>query len=676
MVNRIQPAGDAADAAAGVRRRSEERLRLVIEATSDGIWDWNLQAGEMFFSDRWYTMLDYAPGEFPATYASWRERLHPDDRAPAEAAVQAHLEGCLPEYSIECRMQAKRGDWRWVNARGKVIERDAAGRPLRMVGTHVDIDARKRTEKALRLAQLSISRASDAVFWIAPNGYFVEVNEQACSSLGFTRDELLSMAVWEIDPDFAAERWPPHWEQTRQLGKRRIETRHRRRDGTIFPVEVIANHVEYEGEEYDFAFVRDVSERKRAETALRESEARLRTAIESIPFDLFLIDVGGRYVLQNSASREHWGDVSGKRPAEVTDDQALLAHWQSNNARALAGEIVGEDVCLGVGDAQRHIHNVIAPIRDGDAICGIVGVNIDITERKRVEAELQRYREHLEDVVRERTTALARSNADLRQAMEHLVQTEKLAALGHLVAGVAHELNTPLGNARLVAGTLGELLREFAVTVESGSVRRSQVTTFLARGREAVELLERNAERAADLITQFKQVAVDQSSARRRSFDLRQTVDEMLTTLRPVLKGLRHQIEVDVPGGLELDSYPGPLEQVLVNLVGNSLAHGFAGIEAGRIELKAQTLDAQRVRLTYSDNGVGIPAANLTRIFDPFFTTRLGQGGSGLGLYIVYNVVTGVLGGSIKVDSAPGHGTLFTLTLPRTAPERLSPATR
>jgi len=186
----------------------------------------------MFFSDRWYTMLDYAPGEFPATYASWRERLHPDDRAPAEAAVQAHLEGSLPEYSIECRMQAKRGDWRWVNARGKVIERDAAGRPLRMVGTHVDIDARKRTEKALRLAQLSISRASDAVFWIAPNGYFVEVNEQACSSLGFTRDELLSMAVWEIDPDFAAERWPPHWELTRQLGKRRIETRHRRRDGT------------------------------------------------------------------------------------------------------------------------------------------------------------------------------------------------------------------------------------------------------------------------------------------------------------------------------------------------------------------------------------------------------------------------------------------------------------
>lgn len=450
----------------------------------------------MFFSDRWYTMLDYAPGEFAAAYASWRERLHPDDRAPAEAAVQAHLDGRSPEYSVECRMQAKCGDWRWVNARGKVVERDAAGKPLRMVGTHVDIDARKRAEKALRLAQLSIRYASDAVFWITPSGRFVEVNEQACNSLGFTRDELLSMAVWDIDPDFSEARWPPHWERTRQ------------------------------------------------------------------------------------------------QPADVTDDEVLLALWHSNHARALAGEVVEEEVCLGVGDAQRYIHHVIAPIRDGAAICGVVGVNIDITDRKRVEAELQRYREHLEDVVRERTIALARTNADLRQAMEHLVQTEKLAALGHLVAGVAHELNTPLG------------------------------------------------------------------SARRRSFDLRQTVDEVLMTLHPVLKGSRHQVEVDIPSGLELDSYPGPLEQVLVNLVGNSLLHGFAGI------------DAKCVRLVHTDNGVGIPAATLTRVFDPFFTTRLGQGGSGLGLYIVYNVVTGVLGGSIKVDSLPGRGTSFTLTLPRTAPER------
>ena len=531
------------------RPGSEDRLRLVIEATSDGVWDWNLQTGEMFFSDRWYTMLDYAPGEFAAGYAVWRERVHPDDIDAAEATVQAHLDGHLPEFSIEFRMQAKNGDWRWINSRGKVIVYDAIGKPLRMVGTNVDIHARKQAESALRLAQLSIQRASDAVFWITPGGRFIEVNDQACHSLGYSRDEMLSMAVWDIDPNFSPEDWPPHWQRTRQLGKRLFETRHRRRDGTIFPVEVTANAVEYDGGQYDFAFVRDM------------------------------------------------------------------------------------------------------------------------TERKRVEADLQRHREHLEDLVNERTAALARTNVELHQAMAQLVESEKLAALGHLVAGVAHELNTPLGNARMVASTLGEQLREFALAVESGSLRRSQLEAFLSRSREAVNLLERNTARAADLIGHFKQVAVDQSTVRRRSFDLRQTVEEVLTTLQPMFKRSRHQIAVDIAPGLELDSYPGPLEQIIANLIGNSLTHGFTGIETGLIELKADATDTRQIVLRYADNGIGMSAATLKRIFEPFFTTRLGQGSSGLGLYIVYNLVTGVLGGTIHVDSSLDRGARFTLTLPLSAPD-------
>ncbi|KAB2921421.1 MAG: HAMP domain-containing histidine kinase, partial [Candidatus Contendobacter sp.] len=260
--------------------------------------------------------------------------------------------------------------------------------------------------------------------------------------------------------------------------------------------------------------------------------------------------------------------------------------------------------------------------------------------------------------------------ADLRQAMAQLIQTEKLAALGSLVAGVAHELNTPLGNARAVAGALGEDLRAFAAAVDAGALRRSRVDAFLHRGREAVELLERNTARAADLIGHFKQVAVDQTSARRRRFDLRQTVEELLVTLRPQFKRTAHRIALDIPPGLELDSYPGPLEQVLANLVGNSLAHGFAGRDTGAIRIRAAALDAGRVRLDYADDGIGVPETIQNRIFDPFFTTKLGSGGSGLGLYIVYNLVTGVLGGTIRVHSAPQAGTTFTLTLPRSAPDR------
>jgi signal transduction histidine kinase len=254
--------------------------------------------------------------------------------------------------------------------------------------------------------------------------------------------------------------------------------------------------------------------------------------------------------------------------------------------------------------------------------------------------------------------------------MAQLVQTEKLAALGNLVAGVAHELNTPLGNARVVAGSLGEHLRDFAAAVDSGTLRRSQVGAFLGRTREAVDLLERNTARAADLIGHFKQVAVDQTSARRRRFDLRQTVEELLTTLQPQFKHTAHRVELDIAPGLELDSYPGPLEQVIANLVSNSLTHGFAGVGTGCIQLQTQAVDSTQVVLRYADNGTGIPAAVLNRIFEPFFTTRLGQGGSGLGLYIVYNLVTGVLGGAIQARSQPGQGTVFTLVLPRAAPDR------
>nr|HMQ13042.1 ATP-binding protein [Candidatus Competibacter phosphatis] len=303
------------------------------------------------------------------------------------------------------------------------------------------------------------------------------------------------------------------------------------------------------------------------------------------------------------------------------------------------------------------------PLRDADGVIfGIMGTYQDITARKEAEEELRRYREHLEERVTERT-------AELRQAMTQLVQSEKLAALGHLVAGIAHELNTPLGNARVVAGSLGEELRVFATAVDSGALRRSQVDAFLNRNREAVDLLERNTARAADLIGHFKQVAVDQTSMRRRRFNLRQTVEELLTTLHPQFKRTAHRIEVDIPPELELDSYPGPLEQVIANLVGNSFTHGFIGVEAGLVRISATLLGSEQVQIDCTDNGVGIPETILKRIFEPFFTTRLGRGGSGLGLYIVYNLITGILGGTIQVHSASMKGAVFTLTLPRTGPD-------
>ncbi|WP_397572219.1 sensor histidine kinase [Silanimonas sp.] len=299
----------------------------------------------------------------------------------------------------------------------------------------------------------------------------------------------------------------------------------------------------------------------------------------------------------------------------------------------------------------------------------------DVTERKAAAAALQRLNEALESRVAERTHDLAASNAELsatveqlRRAQVELVRSERLASLGSLVAGVAHELNTPLGSALLVATTLGDGIEELRRKLDTGELKRSTLDTFLEQQAEAQALIVRNARRAAELIGRFKQVAVDQTSEQRRRFDLAEVVDEIIGTLQPRLRKTPHQVVVDIAPGLGMDSYPGPLGQVVTNLVLNALLHGL-GDRPGEVRVVASQLDADHVALSVSDDGVGIPAEHLPRIFDPFFTTKLGEGGSGLGLHIVYSLVQRSLGGRIDVESRSGQGARFTVVMPVNAPK-------
>ena len=553
------------------------------------------------------------------------------------------------------------------------------GRPAELVLAN-DITERRRSEQALLASELKyrelVENANSIILRWNPAGEITFINEFGLRFFGYAEAELLGrQMVGTIVPRAASSTGSDLRPLMERICLHPDEFAHNinenmRRNGERVWVSWTNKAVFDDwGQVVEvFSVGSDVTEQKRAQAAARESEERFAKAFNASPAPLAISVIeNGRFLDVN----EQMLRMLCYRRAEMIGHSAPeLGIWADPGARQrMVARLHAEGSCRELptrfrtrtGDVREALYSgEIIRLGEEDVLLSLI---IDVTERRRAEQELQRHREHLEELVNDRTS-------ELRQAMTQLVQTEKLAALGNLVAGVAHELNTPLGNSRVVASLLGEEMRAFASAARSGSLRRSQLDSFLTRGGEAVELLERNSARAADLIGHFTQVAVDQSSARRRSFDLRQTCEEMLSTLRLSFKHSQHQIELDIPFGLQMDSYPGPLEQVIGNLVSNSVTHGFAGFAPGRILLQAATSGDHRVLLRYSDDGVGMPTAILRRVFEPFFTTRLGQGGSGLGLYLVYNLVSGVLGGSIEVDSAPGEGTRFTLNLPRCAPQR------
>ena len=315
------------------------------------------------------------------------------------------------------------------------------------------------------------------------------------------------------------------------------------------------------------------------------------------------------------------------------------------------------------------------PLRDnkGD-ITRIIGTGINITDRR--EAELQ---------LAERTAELSQTLETLKNTQSDLIRSAKMAALGNLVAGVAHEINTPVGTAIMTASTLENASQEISQNLTAGNIKRSSFESYLSVATECSQLILNNLQRAGELVQSFKQIAVDQSSLHKRTFVLKPYLQEVITNLTPKLKLTPHQITIVGDEDITLSSYPGAIAQVITNLVINSLTHAYPDGQAGHLNLTlssespnsetssqtslSQTDIESYTQITYSDNGCGIPPENQNRIFEPFFTTARAQGGSGLGLHLVYNLVTQSLEGTISVTHQPQphqpqQGTTFTITLP------------
>jgi PAS domain S-box-containing protein len=420
-----------------------------------------------------------------------------------------------------------------------------------------------------------------------------------------------------------------------------------------------------------FILTAATDEQRKTQQELQESENRMHSVIESAYEAFICMDDNGQIFEWNQQATT----LFGWERAEILNQKFVDLIIPPRNREAhLQGQI--GFIAASKDNPFNERFEIKAMHRDGRefpielSVWKISGTSEqlfgafirDITERKKAEIAMLELNEQLESRVAARTR-------ELEQSQQKVIHSERLASLGSLVAGVAHEMNTPIGNCVSLASTLQANAANFARDIAENKVRRSDMEKFLTDMEGGHEILVRNLARAATLVQSFKQVAVDQTSNQRRRFDLKKVLEEDVVTIGPMYKKTPYKMHMLLASDITIDSYPGPLGQIITNFVSNSIMHGFGDRTQGMMLLRTQLLDEDNVEITYEDDGNGIDQKNLNHIFDPFFTTKLGQGGSGLGLSIVHNLVVGVLGGTINVESTPDNGTKFTLVLPTTAPE-------
>jgi PAS domain S-box-containing protein len=549
--------------------------------------------------------------------------------------------------------------------RRTLVDADAA----REAAVHALAEQRLAEESYRKLFQGSV----DGIYVTTPAGALLNANPALAQMMGYETPEHLIHSISDIAHAIyvhPAARAEYQLLMQRDGRVREFEYQVRRRDGAVLWLSDSATAVRDEAGEvirYE-GTVRDITDQKRAEDAIAEGRRRLQQVIDTVPAVINVKDRQLRYVLMN----RYMAGIFGIEPADAigrtTTD--LMSRYgaqktDENDRRVLQarGELgfYEEEYLDSSGNLRQWLVNKL-PLLDADGeIENIVTVALDIGERKRSELEMRKAKDAAEAALR-----------NLRETQNSLIEAEKLAALGRLVAGVAHEVNNPVGISLTVASSLERKTATFSDEVARGDLRRSSLHEFLETSRDAASQLVANLNRAAELITSFKQVAADRNYSDQRVFDLGDLTEQVVLSLRPGLRKHNLTLTVDCQPNLSMNSYPGPYGQVLTNLFLNSVAHAFPDGKPGTVDIQVRESGKDNVEIIFSDNGCGMSLDVRRRAFDPFFTTRRDQGGTGLGLHIVYSIVTNRLGGRLDLDSQPGGGTRIQMILPRVAPLELA----
>jgi len=582
---------------------------------------------------------------------------------------------------------------------------DGDGNTTHFVGTLADITSRKSMEQALKDSEerwkLALDGAEHGVWdWLIPTGE-AHFSRQWKEMLGFSENEIADLAsewssrVHPEDLSAAMAAIQDHIDGKTSCAV--VETRLLCKDGRwkwIVGRGMVVSRGS-NGEPLRLVGTNtDVTERRQASEILRASEEKYRALIETTGTGYLIVDGAGKVVDANPeyarlAGHGALGDILGQSVIKWT-----ASHDRERNARAVA-QCVSEGFIRNLEIDYEDASGRITPIEINATVIGageslrIIALCRDISDRKadqsalissrdeavellgqvsRTESALRALNDTLEERIAQRTLALEAANNMLLKAHDELAKSEANAMLATLVAGVSHELSTPLGNGMITASTLGEQSESFRRSVQANQVRRSDLAAFVDSMQAGSALMLRNLERAVDLLENFRQVVNDQASEMRRTFDLAKHVREIVATLAPSLKHKPHRVVLDIAPGILMDSRPGALGQVIINLVINAYLHAFEGRSDGVLVISAQVTTNQ-VELQIKDNGVGMLPDQVARLFEPFFTTKQGRGGTGLGMAIVSNLVSKILGGQIEVRTEAGIGTQFNVRLPLQSPE-------
>ncbi len=625
---------------------SEERLRLALEATSDGLWDWDIPSGRVYWSPRTFTMLGYRADEFPVTYDKWQELVHPEDREAAARPVSQTLSSGGSEFSMEFRITGKDGVTRWILGRGKVVARDRDGKPLRILGTHTDITGQKEADRIQRESEQRLKGLIESIPHVAiqrftVNGVIEYWNRASEEMYGYSESEAIGKDLFTLlfsDAEEIAEAR----ESLRRLAEsdetcsRPAELQVRTKSGDS--VTIYSNYVVVRRNGRDpeiFCIDVDLSELKRAEKALRESEMRYRAFLNATPDLAFLKDSQYRYIFVNRANQQFFGrpeaQILGKTDHDLMPTETADACRASDEA-ALKGRVLQiseERAGSRVYEARKF------PIMIGDQEEGVGGFIHDVTYRKKLENE--------------------------RLALERdMLHAQKLESLGVMAGGIAHDFNNLL---LAVMGNIDLALEDLTPDAEA---------------RISLESAVKAARRGADLTRQILAYS-GKTQARITEVDLNELVREnagMLATILDKKAVLSLETGASVPMVM---GDPAQIQQVIMNLMTNASESlrgesGTVRLVTGVMACTAEQMAGNRtdtppkpgnyVWLEVSDTGCGMDEETLARLFDPFFTTKFT--GRGLGMSAVLGIMKAHQG-AIFVDSAPGCGTTTRLLFPPAA---------